>query len=198
MQAVPRTIGIVPYQERWALEFRQIGAALRAALGDLALRIDHIGSTSVPGLGAKDIIDVQVTVAALDPVGPLAEALAAAGGYRLREDIDEDHRPLGDTSPDLQWQKRYFREPEGGRRTHIHVRVADRANQRYALLFRDFLRASRLAAGSYELTKRQLSRLHPADVDAYYAVKDPICDIILAGAEAWAAAGGWQPGPSDA
>ena len=70
---------------RWPAEFGRIGTALRAALGGLALRIDHIGSTAVPGLAAKDVIDVQVTVAALD-----AEAIAAALaplGYALRAGV---------------------------------------------------------------------------------------------------------------
>ncbi|MBI2760416.1 MAG: GrpB family protein [Chloroflexi bacterium] len=193
-----QVIEIVPHQERWAREFAEIGAALRAALGPLALRIDHIGSTSVPGLAAKDVIDLQVAVASLDPIEPLVEGFMAAGGYRLRADIQGDHRPPGDTNSAEHWQKRYFREPDGGRRTHLHVRVEGRANQRYALLFRDFLRSNQLAAGGYELTKRELSRLHPDDVDAYYAVKDPVCDIIMAGAEYWAAATSWKPGASDA
>ena len=57
---------IVSPSASWPAEFREIGMAVRKALGALALRIDHIGSTSVPGLAAKDVIDVQVTVAALD------------------------------------------------------------------------------------------------------------------------------------
>src|SRR5215213_4858725 len=56
-------VEIMPYDPRWPAEFAAIGAALRGALGDLALRIDHIGSTSVPSLAAKDRIDVQLTVA---------------------------------------------------------------------------------------------------------------------------------------
>ena len=193
----PPVIAIIPYQACWPDEFRAIGMRLRAALGDRALRIDHIGSTAVPGLGAKDVIDLQVTVAALEPLDALAAALATAGDYRLCRDIVEDHRPPGDASAACHWQKRYFREPEHGRPTHIHVRVAGRANQRYALLMRDFLRASPLAAGGYEMAKRALARLHATDAAAYYAVKDPICDIILAGAEAWAVATGWTPTPSD-
>ncbi|HET8851853.1 MAG TPA: GrpB family protein [Ktedonobacteraceae bacterium] len=61
-----KLIVISPYDPQWPLEFRQLGMPLRAVLGDLALRVDHIGSTSVPGLAAKDVIDVQITVAALD------------------------------------------------------------------------------------------------------------------------------------
>jgi len=189
-------IEIVPYQARWAGEFREAGVAIRRALGPLALRIDHIGSTSVPGLGAKDYLDVQVTVACLDAADPLVDAFTAAG-YRVLA-IDRDHRPPGDTRSESHWQKRFFREPEGGRRTHIHVREQGRANQRYALLFRDYLRAHRQAAASYEQAKRELARLHPDDIEAYLAVKDPICDLSMAGAELWAAASGWHIEPSDA
>ena len=57
---------ITDHQTRWADEFQTAGAQLRKVLGDSALRIDHIGSTSVPGLGAKDIVDIQITVESLD------------------------------------------------------------------------------------------------------------------------------------
>jgi GrpB-like predicted nucleotidyltransferase (UPF0157 family) len=62
----------VAYDPAWPARFAEIGTALRGALGDMALRIDHIGSTSVPGLVAKPIIDIQVSVARLDPVAPSA------------------------------------------------------------------------------------------------------------------------------
>lgn len=190
-------IEIVPYQDRWVAEFQRIGSTLRQALGPLALRIDHIGSTSVPGLAAKDIVDIQITVAALLPEEPLKTALVVAG-YQWLEHILEDHRPAGDARPDTEWQKRMCRVPPGSRRAHIHIRVDGAANQRYALLFRDYLRFSRTAAGSYEQIKRELARLHPDDVDAYYAIKDPACDLIMAAAEAWAETLHWTPGPSDA
>ncbi len=190
-----REIEILPHQPRWAAEFRQMESSLRQALGPLALRIDHIGSTSVPGLGAKDIVDVQVTVASLFPEEPLSAAFLAAE-YPMRDGVWEDHRPAGDERPEAEWQKRYCREREGTRRVHIHVRVAGAANQRYALLFRDFLRSNPSAAGSYDQIKRELARLHPDDVDAYYAVKDPACDLIMAAAEGWAAATDWEPARS--
>ena len=187
-----RVIEILPYQAHWPAEFQQIETSLQQALGPLALRIDHIGSTSVLGLGAKDIVDVQVTVASLFPEKSLNAAFLAAG-YEMRDGVWEDHRPAGDARPEAEWQKRYCREREGTRRVHIHVRVAGAANQRYALLFRDFLRSNTSAAGSYEQIKRELARLHPHDIDAYYAVKDPACDLIMAAAEGWAAATNWEP-----
>jgi len=179
------------------VEFRETGEKLRRALGDLAPRIDHIGSTSVPGLCAKDIVDIQVAVQTLDPDEPLIAAMEEAG-YRSLPQFSQDHRPPGDSSPDHQWQKRFFREREGERRTHIHFRVEGAANQRYALLFRDYLRTNTPAMLAYERIKKELARLHPNDVDAYYDIKDPVCDLIMNSAGAWAAATQWRPGPSDA
>jgi GrpB-like predicted nucleotidyltransferase (UPF0157 family) len=140
-------IEIVPYDARWPAEFQRVGAPLREVLGKLALRIDHIGSTSVPGLVAKDTIDVQVTVAELE-AGAIS-AVVAPLGYTLREDITGDHMPPGRSDPPEEWRKLYFRMPIGQRRTNLHVRQAGRANQRYALLFRDYLRADPVAARAY-------------------------------------------------
>jgi GrpB-like predicted nucleotidyltransferase (UPF0157 family) len=190
-------IEIVPYRDAWPEEFRTIAAPMRTALGDLARRIDHIGSTSVPGLPAKDIIDLQVTVAVLEPSEPLTAAFARAG-YARHPTIAWDHRPPGDTTSEEQWQKLYFRAADGNPRIHVHVRVDGRANQRYPLLFRDYLRAHPGAAAAYAEVKRQLARHGPDDLDLYYDVKDPVCDIIMAAAREWAAAIGWDLGPSDA
>jgi GrpB-like predicted nucleotidyltransferase (UPF0157 family) len=189
-------IEILEPQTRWPAEFAEIGARLRAALGPLALAINHIGSTSVPGLDAKDVIDLQISVAALD-VELLKPAIEAAG-YRLRDGDWRDHRPAG-CDPDLEfWAKLMAAAPEGARRTHIHIRVRGRLNERYALLFRDFLRATPASAASYALIKRELAARHADDVDAYYAVKDPVCDLIMAAAEPWAREAGWSLPPSDA
>jgi GrpB-like predicted nucleotidyltransferase (UPF0157 family) len=187
-------IEIIPYQPRWSGEFQELARPIRAALGRLALRIDHIGSTSVPGLIAKDIIDMQVTVVTL---APEVEAALASVGYERKVEIGSDHVPPGDLTDPEQWTKWIFL-PRAGRRTHLHVRIAGRANQRYPLLFRDYLRADPVAREAYGQVKTALARLHPDDKDAYYAVKDPVCDIIVVAAEAWAAARGWAPGPSDA
>ncbi len=188
-------IAIVPYDRRWPAEFRRVGAPLGAALGDLASRIDHIGSTAVPGLAAKDVVDVQVTATALDAAA-FAAALAPLG-YTPWEGIAVDHMPAGRDDPPEKRRKLYIHAPAGQRRTHLHVRQAGRANQRYALLFRDYLRADPHAAGAYRRVKEALARLHPDDEEAYYDVKDPVCDIIIAAAERWAVETGYAPGPSD-
>lgn len=190
-------IEIVDYQPRWPGEFAEIGAKLRAAFGPLALAIHHIGSTSVPGLAAKDVIDLQVSVASLDPGEPIEAAIAAAG-FVARSDIRGDHEPVGAEPARSLWRKRYGGAWPPARETHIHIRQLGLPNQRYALLFRDYLRASPATRDNYARLKRELARLHPDDIDAYYAIKDPLCDLILDAAERWAAAGGWALPPSDA
>ena len=72
-------ITIIPYNPAWRDEFVQIGGILRRGLGELAIRIDHIGSTAVPGLAAKDIIDIQITVGQLTP---RLERFIELAGYR--------------------------------------------------------------------------------------------------------------------
>jgi GrpB-like predicted nucleotidyltransferase (UPF0157 family) len=195
--AAKAQIEIVDYQPRWPQEFAQIAATLRTAFGPLALAIRHIGSTSTPGLAAKDVIDVQISVAGLDPPAPIQRAIETAG-FRMRPDILDDRVPPGADPDPAQWSKRYAGAFENARRVHIHIRVDGRLNHRYALLFRDYLRAHPAAAATYALIKRELAARHADDVDAYYAVKDPVCDLIMDAAERWAAVSGWRIPESDA
>lgn len=165
-----RLIRIAPYDADWPRQFAEVGGALQRALGASALRIDHLGSTSVPRLAAKDVSDIQLTVAALEPA--VREALKAIG-YVRRPHL-ADHIPAGpDDSPD-DWARWVFKEPPGRRATNMHVRVAGRPNQRLPLLFRDFLRPNGAVREAYERVKLPLARRHPEDVDAYSAAKDPV------------------------
>lgn len=186
-------VEIVPYRPEWPGEFEAIAIRLRRALGTLALRIDHIGSTSVPGLAAKDVIDIQVTVSALED--PLKAALTSMG-YVLRE-TRTDHRPPSAGGPASDWSKWLFLPPPDERRAHIHVRLQGAANQRYAILFRDFLRAHPATAEAYAELKRRLAQ-NLTDPRTYPDVKDPAADLIYLAAEAWAGATDWRPGPPDA
>jgi len=177
-------VAIVPYRATWAAEFARIDRRLSRVLGSRALRIDHIGSTSVPGLAAKDVIDVQVTVARLEDADPLAEA-----GFRA-EPFLLDHVPPGSPEDEREWRKRLFNLPDGERRANIHVRQQGRANQRYALLFRDYLRAHSSAAQAYGRLKLHLAR-ELGDPAAYPDGKDPACDLTWIAAGAWAASSVW-------
>lgn len=185
-------VEIVEYHPDWPREFEQIAAALRGALGDSALRIDHIGSTAVPGLAAKDRIDVQIAVASLDEPAHIIEAIAGAS-YLHHGKIARDHVPPDSIDDPAQWTKQFFREPPGHRATNIHVRILGHANFRYALLFRDYLRTHRKTALAYAESKRRLAEQFPEDSATYADVKDPVCDLIMVAAEEWAAAINWKP-----
>jgi GrpB-like predicted nucleotidyltransferase (UPF0157 family) len=197
MSALPRPLVLVPCDAAWPDEFRFVAAPLRTVMGSLATRIDHIGSTAVPELAAKDIIDIQITVVALEPRGPIVDSVGKIG-YLLREEITGDHLPPGTGAAQQEWRKLYFSPPAGQRPTHLHVRAQGTPNQRYPILFRDYLRAHPAASEAYAEIKRQLARHNPDDWDAYYEIKDPVCDVIMAAAESWAAATVWNLGPSDA
>ncbi len=180
---------IVEYNHGWPGEFAEIAAQLQSGLGNQAQRIDHIGSTAVPGLAAKDIIDIQITV------GELSDQLLAAMtamGYTRSEIATSDHIPAGMSEKPHEWQKWFFKAPPGQRPTNTHVRIAGRANQRYPLLFRDFLRAHPSYAKSYGELKKRLA-VNLANSRTYPDVKDPAVDLIYHAAENWAARIGWQP-----
>jgi GrpB-like predicted nucleotidyltransferase (UPF0157 family) len=190
-------IDIIDYQERWPKEFEVIAQQLRDGLGGLAFRIDHIGSTSVPGLAAKDIIDVQVTVERLEPsLIPLITRLGFEHPpYDEGHQYHDDHQPPGYPTAQDEWLKFFFHRRET-RKINLHVRVAGKANQRYALLFRDYLRTHPASAEAYARLKRMLAA-NLANLDIYADVKDPACDLIAIATEAWAKQTQWKANPSD-
>lgn len=186
--AVPATsrrrIAIVDYNPAWPVLFGELGPKLRAALGAVALRIDHIGSTAVPGLDAKPIIDVQISVAAFEPVEAFKAPLEQLG-YVYRPDNPER-------------TKRYFREAPGRRRTHLHVRRAGSFSEQVPLLLRDYLRCHAHVAAEFATVKRRLAGQFPFDGAGYTDAKASYVWEIIRRADAWAQQQGWAPGASDA
>jgi GrpB-like predicted nucleotidyltransferase (UPF0157 family) len=175
---------ISPYDAEWPEIFSKLGAALRNALGAAALRIDHIGSTSIPGLAAKPIIDVQISVARLEPVAPYRSPLESLG-YVFRSDNPER-------------TKRYFREKPGERRTHIHVRRAGSWAEQFALLFRDYMRTHREDAERYADLKYRLAEQYGDDRHGYTEAKAAFTWEVMVKADKWSQNTGWEPGPSEA
>lgn len=176
-------IELCQHSPEWAQEFAEIGRTIRHSLGPIALRIDHIGSTSIPRLDAKPIIDIQISVAALEPIKSFQRPLEQLG-YRWRSD-----------NPDK--TKRYFRETPPMRRTHIHVRKLGSWHQQAPLLFRDYLRVHRSDCEKYGAVKRELARRFHHDRKQYTSSKSDIVWEILERADRWAASLGWEPGTSD-
>src|SRR5712691_1885849 len=196
-----RRLVVAEYDPGWPARAAALIAALSSRLGPLAARIEHIGSTSIPGMAAKDLIDLQVSTpdlaaveAEFDP--PLRKLGFALTPYR------RDHVPAGrPDSPDL-WVKRLWSRsghPDGP--VNLHVRAAGSANERLALLFRDWFRAHPDAVPAYAGFKQSLAVLvevaeQAGGLDdalgAYTDTKDWVVDVVIAAAEPWAAAAGWR------
>ncbi|WP_223932896.1 dephospho-CoA kinase [Arthrobacter sp. StoSoilB5] len=178
----------------WGLQAARLSSRIQAAAPDDILAVDHIGSTAVPGLAAKDVIDLQVTVAGLDVADRIAPRLAAAGYPRVPGVATDTPKP---SQPDpAQWQKRFHANADPGRPTNLHVRVAGTPGWRYALLFRDWLRAEPSAVALYEAHKREMAAQHASDpgTAGYADAKEPwFTDVAWPLMDGWASRTGWQP-----
>lgn len=122
----------------WRAAGERLVKRLQFLAGELAKRVDHIGSTSVPGLVAKDCIDVQITVASMEAADELVPKLEA-GGFPQLSDVMTD-RPLADTGLS-QWEKRLHGSADPGRPAMVHVRADGTMGQQFALALRDWLRS---------------------------------------------------------
>lgn len=140
---------LVAADPSWPAQAARIAARLNTACGHRAVRIDHVGSTAVAGMDARDIIDMQVTVASLDVAAELTDNLLQAG-YPVVGTITADP---GDGSDTL-WPKRFHASADPGRPTHIHIRADGAPNQRFALLFVDWLTANASVRADYLAVKR--------------------------------------------
>ena len=162
-----RSYTISPYDPTWPDRYEAEAARIRAALGDLAVRLEHVGSTSVPGLGAKPTVDIQVSVRSVAPRSVYVDALMRIG-YRWALD------PWSD-------EHEFFSRDEGGQRAfHIHVCATGSNWERRHLAFRDWLRDHPDDAEAYERQKRELAERHPRDIYAYIDGKTPFIREIEA------------------
>jgi GrpB-like predicted nucleotidyltransferase (UPF0157 family) len=149
-------VEVVPYDPSWPDAFAQWRGRLAEALGETAVRIEHVGSTAVPGLAAKPVIDIQVSVPGVEDEAAYAPAIEALGvPLRFREPAH-----------------RYFRPPVGEPRSvQIHVCQAGGAWEQEHLLFRDLLRADPELREAYGRLKLELCRLYRDDRLAYTDAK---------------------------
>lgn len=181
-------------QGEWAAQAARLGSRIMAAAPHDILAVDHIGSTAVPGLAAKDVIDLQVTVSDLEAAGRISLLLAAAGFPAVPGVLFDTPKPA---APDpAEWQKRFHANADPGRAVNIHVRPAGSSGWRYALLFRDWLRSDAEAAALYADHKRVLTEQFSGTkgTHAYAEAKEPwFTEIAWPRMDAWAARTGWQP-----
>jgi GrpB-like predicted nucleotidyltransferase (UPF0157 family) len=181
-----RGLAVVAYDRRWPGDFAVLARRLEGALGTVAVRVSHVGSTSVPGLAAKDCIDVQVEVRALH-AELIADRLGRIG-FRLRP---EPWNQL-ETTPGGPCPKLVFAPPEGERLSNIHVLEAASEAARRKLLFRDFLRAHDTARDAWGDFKERLAAL-ATDIYQYGQAKAGPTEILMIAAESWARHTQWAP-----
>jgi GrpB-like predicted nucleotidyltransferase (UPF0157 family) len=163
----PASILIVEHDPTWPVRFADAERRVKQALAATALSVEHIGSTSVPGLAAKPIIDMLLTVRSVDDEAAYVPALEEVGFVlRVREP-----------------QHRMFRTPE--RDTHLHVyEPGDQAVADY-LDLRDWLRESESDRALYEGTKRELAQREWSDMNHYADAKSDVIRAMLGRARAW-------------
>ena len=161
-----RHIIVQPYDEAWKQDFISISNEIRDVLGELALRIEHVGSTSVPGLSAKPVIDIDVVIrdhSVLDEVisrlakigyqheGNLGIAGREAFGYEGKEHLKEHH---------------------------LYVCPEDSPELKRHIAFRDYLRSHPDAVQEYSRIKEEAASFYPYDIDQYIGHKSPVIEKI--------------------
>ena len=183
----PRHAVLVEPDPGWPVQAERLVARVYRAAGGRAERVDHIGSTSVPGLAAKAVIDLQVVVADLDVAAGLAGDLADAGLVRMPDrwfDTGRDGR---------EHDKVMACNADPGRAVNLHIRPAASPTWRDALLLRDWLRATPAGSAEYARLKRDLAARPHDSIDDYATSKTPWINAALARADRWAGQTGWSP-----
>ena len=169
---VTTDIVVTDYDPAWPGWFEAVRTHVWPAVADLALRIEHVGSTAVPGLAAKPVIDLDVVVATEDGVEPAIRALATLG-YRWRGDLGVVGRQA-------------FAAPAGSDLPAHHLYLVVEGNKAHLdhWLLRDLLRADREARDRYAALKRRNAELADRDVDRYVAAKAGLVAELLTRARA--------------
>lgn len=166
-----------PHDPRWAQAYEAERGRITGILGTDAVAVHHVGSTAIPGICAKPIIDILVELSGLGAADAAAPRMAAAG----YEALGEFGLP----------GRRYFRRNDaaGTRTHHVHAYEAGSAEIARHLAFRDYLRARPAKAAGYSALKERLAAAHPHDIEAYMDGKDALVKSLEAEALAWRAAG---------
>ncbi len=171
-----RIIKIVDYDPQWPLIFAELRRVIETALGDLALSIEHVGSTSIPGLAAKPIIDLDVVIGSKALLTNVIQSLSRLG-YVHRGDLGiagmeafgrEDHMDVPRDGTGRSWPDH-----------HLYVCAQDSGELARHLAFRDFLRGNPDEASTYDRLKRELAQQYPHDIDSYIDGKSRFIEEVL-------------------
>ncbi|GAA2477934.1 dephospho-CoA kinase [Terrabacter carboxydivorans] len=185
---------VVAPRTDWEARAERVVARLAAALAPTGVvtEVSHVGSTSVPGLLAKDVIDVQVGVRLLADVDrDDVRADFAGAGYVFHHGIHSD-TPHPEGADPSAWLKQFLGGCDPGNHVHVHVREHGSAGWRFAILFRDWLRHEPVERDAYAAEKRRLLALHDTTSD-YVVAKEPWFEGAWQRSNAWAERTGWRP-----
>ncbi|MFE3547346.1 GrpB family protein [Streptomyces kronopolitis] len=183
---------VVDHDPAWQARGLALVAELRSVLAPLALHVEHIGSTAIPGMAAKPVLDLQVSVGDLQEAAHAFDRPLADRGFQ-RSVHQHDHVPAGCDDAPERWTKRLWsRRGHSGEGVNLHVRLLGAPNERLALLFRDWFRAHPEAVPAYSRFKSTLADTVD-EVGVYSDVKDPVVDLVRTVAEPWADETGWTP-----
>jgi GrpB-like predicted nucleotidyltransferase (UPF0157 family) len=160
--SVGRTIKVVDYDPAWSTQFEVLRSTILSAVADIAVAVEHVGSTSVPGLAAKPIIDIDVVVASDSDVSVAVERLAVIG-YEHQGNLGVEGREA-------------FKSPPEPPRRHLYVCVQGGTAHCNHLMLRDYLRKNSDSAAEYGRLKKKLAARYPTDMDKYIEGKT---DFIL-------------------
>lgn len=170
-----RRMQVVDYCFNWPMQYEREVDTLRSVLGDEIVRAHHIGSTAVPGLAAKPIIDILLEVRSVDRLD-LFDAAMEEIGYRPRGELGIPGR-------------RYYTKGGDQRTHHVHAFVTGDLHVEKHLVFRDYLRTHPQSAADYAAVKREAAAAHETDPEEYMAFKHGFVERMVARSMDWAAEG---------
>lgn len=162
-----KVITIVPYNPKWKVEFEKIKAMIAGYIGDLIIGIEHVGSTSIEGLSAKPIIDLDVVIACYDMLPDVIERLGQVG-FEYEGDLGIEGREA--------FKRRY---DDGCMKYHLYVCPKDGKGYLEHIAFRDYLRKNDVARKEYESLKIRLAELYRSDANTYCEKKTKFIAGIL-------------------
>lgn len=160
-----KEIEVAPYNPEWKIEFEKIKTMINSYIGDLILTVEHVGSTSVEGLSAKPVIDLDVVIDSYDILPSIIDRLAIKGfeyeGNLGIEGREAFNRPIDD----------------GCMKYHLYVCPKNGKGYLEHIAFRDYLRANETARNEYERLKLNLAKTYRYDIDSYCDKKPSLLDL---------------------
>ena len=166
------TVKLVPHNPKWSGLFDEEKQLLKNTFGNTIITIEHIGSTAIPGIPAKPIIDMDIGVESLEIGRSMKEKF---------EKLGYEHRPFvpGHAKEELKWQELYVKGPESKRTHHAHVTAYGNNYWENDLLFRDYLRKNSVRAKQYTELKAELAEKHADDRGVYTKNKEQFINETL-------------------